>query len=111
MVDANSKSEWHLADLNLQVRQTKIAGAARDSLIAPSKLFEIYLTAKTFYLDDFLVDGDCPQPGVSDSALGDSAIPTDFLRDLIARLGIKVTKLRLNSMVEDLSSLRGLKNW
>ncbi|UCE63580.1 MAG: AsmA family protein [Nitrospirota bacterium] len=96
---ANSESEWHLADLNLRVNQTEITGNAQASRPDPSKNFEIDLTSKTFFLDDFFVKKKGPPTKAPAGALGDVQIPVGYLRDLIARAGIKIEELRLNDQM------------
>ena len=92
----SSETEWHLADLNLRMNQTKITGTARASRIDPSKQFEVDLGATTFYVDDFLLKVPQPSGVVQKSEVGDVQIPVDFLKELDARVGIRIKEFRLN---------------
>ena len=93
---ANTDTEWHLADLKLRMNQTEINGTVQASRPDPSKNFNIDLTSKTFFLADFLVKEKGPQSKAPAAGLGDVQIPAGFLKDLIARAGIKIEELRLN---------------
>ena len=96
---ANSPAQWHLADLNLTVNRTEITGTAKTSEKNPSQDFAIDLTAKTFYVDDFLVKEPHPSeitPESTFGSIGSIQIPSDYLKDLVARVGINIGETRLN---------------
>ena len=99
---ANTETQWVLGDLNLRINQTVITGIAQASRIDPSKSFDIDLTSKTFSLDDILVKRNGPSSEAPAAGLGDVLIPSDYLKTLFARVGIKIGELRLND--QDLGS-------
>ena len=92
----SSEKEWQLADLNLRMNQTVISGKAQASRIEPNKHFEVDLGADTLYVEDFLPKVPQPSGVVSKSEFGDVQIPVTFLKELEARIGIKIEEFRLN---------------
>ena len=93
----NTETEWHLAKLNLRMNQSEISGKAQASKINPSKHFEVDLGAKTIYVDDFLPNVPQPSGMNPESEFGDVRIPVALLKELDARVGIKIEEFRLNN--------------
>ena len=92
----NTETEWHLADLNLRMNQTEISGKAQASRIEPSKRFEVDLGANTIYVEDFLPTVPQSSGMEPESEFGDVQLPVTLLKELDARVGIKIEEFRLN---------------